>query len=229
MTVATAFASWQRGKDPGAPFDGPSPNLQTLAAYAHDRWKLRSLGIYSRRPVRGGTAWSSHAFGAAVDVGYGPRHGGPTLDVIEAEVIPWMIANSEELGIQRIHLYQRRRYWQAGTGWVEKSPGAGLDWIHVETHPNRWHDNAPTAQRLSEGSQRPEPAPSAPTPPKYPGRPLKRSSTGLNVKRIQTRLGIVADGKFGPQTEAAVKAFQTAHKLTADGIVGPVTWKALVG
>lgn len=229
MTVATAFTSWQRGRDPGAPYDGPSPNLTTLAAYAHDRWHLKNLGIYNRRPIRGGTAWSSHAFGAAVDLGYGPRHGGPTQIVVESEIVQWLIANSAELGIQRIHLYQRRLYWQAGTGWIDKNPGNGLDWIHVETHPDSWHNNAPTAQRLSERPQRPEPAPTAPTPPKYPGRPLKRSSTGLNVKRIQLRLGILADGKYGPQTEAAVKTFQTAHQLTADGIVGPVTWKALIG
>jgi peptidoglycan hydrolase-like protein with peptidoglycan-binding domain len=37
-----------------------------------------------------------------------------------------------------------------------------------------------------------------------------------------------ADGKFGGNTEKAVKAFQTDHPpLVSDGICGPMTWKAI--
>lgn len=229
MTVATKFISWNRGLEPGAPYDGASPNLQALAAYCHGRWKLKSLGIYSRRPIRGGTSWSSHAFGAAVDLGFGERHGGPGIAVLEAEILPWLIANSAELGIQRIHHYQRTRYWEAGRGWVDKSPGQGHDWIHVETTRDAWADASPVRERLLEAPQSPASAPSAPAPPKYPGRPLKRSSTGAAVKLIQTRLGLTADGKFGPQTEAAVKAWQTANALQPDGVVGPATWARMFG
>lgn len=32
------------------------------------------------------------------------------------------------------------------------------------------------------------------------------------------------DGKFGPNTEIAVKQYQMAHGLKADGIIGPKTW-----
>jgi len=53
------------------------------------------------------------------------------------------------------------------------------------------------------------------------------SSRGGEVRIAQRRLGILADGVFGPGTERAVKAFQAAHGLTADGIVGPATWQAL--
>jgi len=48
------------------------------------------------------------------------------------------------------------------------------------------------------------------------------------IKDLQTRLGITADGKYGPNTVAAVKKFQTANKLKADGDAGPNTIAALL-
>ena len=44
---------------------------------------------------------------------------------------------------------------------------------------------------------------------------------------VQARLGIPADGVYGPQTQAAVRAFQSAHGLEVDGVVGPQTLGAL--
>jgi hypothetical protein len=61
----------------------------------------------------------------------------------------------------------------------------------------------------------------------------RRSSAAHNighraaVRALQRRLGIAADGIFGPGTAAAVRRFQRRHGLTADGIVGPATWRAL--
>jgi peptidoglycan hydrolase-like protein with peptidoglycan-binding domain len=49
---------------------------------------------------------------------------------------------------------------------------------------------------------------------------LKVGSKGEDVKKLQTKLGLAADGHFGPGTEAKVKAWQAANGLTADGIVG---------
>lgn len=56
---------------------------------------------------------------------------------------------------------------------------------------------------------------------------LKKGSTGDDVKKLQARLGLAADGVFGSGTEAAVKAWQQQNGLTADGIVGSATWAAL--
>lgn len=56
---------------------------------------------------------------------------------------------------------------------------------------------------------------------------LKVGSKGEDVKKLQAKLGMTADGHFGPGTEAKVKAWQAANGLTADGIVGNGTWSKL--
>jgi putative chitinase len=53
---------------------------------------------------------------------------------------------------------------------------------------------------------------------------LKVGSRGEDVKKLQSKLGLSADGVFGPGTEAAVKKWQSSNGLTADGIVGEGTW-----
>lgn len=52
---------------------------------------------------------------------------------------------------------------------------------------------------------------------------LRRGSKGQAVKNMQAKLGIAADGDFGPGTEAALKKWQAANGLTADGVAGPKT------
>jgi peptidoglycan hydrolase-like protein with peptidoglycan-binding domain len=58
---------------------------------------------------------------------------------------------------------------------------------------------------------------------------LRRGSKGDAVKKIQAKLGLSADGDFGPGTEAALKKWQTANGLTADGVAGPKTLAKLLG
>jgi len=52
---------------------------------------------------------------------------------------------------------------------------------------------------------------------------LKKGSKGEEVKQLQIKLGLAADGVFGPGTEKQLKAWQTKNGLTADGIAGPAT------
>ena len=56
---------------------------------------------------------------------------------------------------------------------------------------------------------------------------LKVGSSGEDVKKLQAKLGLSADGSFGPATAEAVKKWQTANGLGADGIVGDGTWKKM--
>jgi putative chitinase len=58
---------------------------------------------------------------------------------------------------------------------------------------------------------------------------LKVGSKGEDVKQLQAKLGLTADGSFGPNTEKKVKEWQTANGITADGIVGPGTWSKMFG
>jgi peptidoglycan hydrolase-like protein with peptidoglycan-binding domain len=62
---------------------------------------------------------------------------------------------------------------------------------------------------------------------------LTLGSTGLPVRRLQSRMSAVGfdtggvDGRFGPKTEAAVRKLQQDFNLTVDGIVGQQTWNVV--
>jgi len=46
---------------------------------------------------------------------------------------------------------------------------------------------------------------------------------GSGVTALQRKLGIPADGVFGPRTERALRRWQRRHGLAGDGVAGPVT------
>jgi peptidoglycan hydrolase-like protein with peptidoglycan-binding domain len=56
---------------------------------------------------------------------------------------------------------------------------------------------------------------------------LKRGLSGEPVKRLQEKLGVTADGSFGPATEMALKEWQAKHNLASDGVAGPDTFMAM--
>jgi murein DD-endopeptidase MepM/ murein hydrolase activator NlpD len=57
---------------------------------------------------------------------------------------------------------------------------------------------------------------------------LREGSKGERVKKVQSKLGVTADGVFGPLTEKAVKGFQIRHDLTVSGVIDETTWKKVV-
>jgi peptidoglycan hydrolase-like protein with peptidoglycan-binding domain len=66
---------------------------------------------------------------------------------------------------------------------------------------------------------------SVPTPAQV--RDLKIGDKGDDVKALQVKLGITADGIFGLKTKKAVLNIQVKNGLRADGIVGTNTRKIL--
>ena len=100
---------------------------------------------------------------------------------------------------------------------------------------------APRAPGPPQTAARPAPAPPAvvvlPNPAQPSGAfslPTLRRGWGIkpapphkDVVLLQQKLGITADGRFGPGTETAVMTFQRRNGLVADGIVGAKTWTAL--
>lgn len=51
---------------------------------------------------------------------------------------------------------------------------------------------------------------------------------GEDVKTLQAKLGVAADGDFGPKTDKALRQFQREHGLSDDGACGPKTWKIVL-
>jgi cell wall-associated NlpC family hydrolase len=54
-----------------------------------------------------------------------------------------------------------------------------------------------------------------------------KSTGGSGTAALQAKLGIAADGEYGPQTRQAVKDFQARNGLEVDGVAGPATLGAL--
>ncbi len=53
---------------------------------------------------------------------------------------------------------------------------------------------------------------------------LKSGMSGEPVRHLQQKLGLPADGIFGPKTVAALKDFQKKNGLKVDGVAGPDTF-----
>lgn len=151
VVSSTPYYRWSSRSDALAPqYEGCSPALNQLLAYLKGRWGGASLGCHNNRRVSGSTTWSSHAWGAALDYnsagGWGTNFG-PIAD--------FLIAHSEELGINAIHDYRfvggRGRIWKPGIGWVRSNIGGPGDWMHIEVRPSAYSDGRSVDAKLGGG------------------------------------------------------------------------------
>ena len=111
------------------------------------------------------------------------------------------------------------RYYPA-----EAVPQAVQNWLAGNPRPPKAVTTPPTTENptVSISTKKPWPG----------GRSLRMGMrNNINVKAVQARLGIKADGHFGPQTNHHVMDFQRKNPACGpvDGIVGPKTWKVMFG
>lgn len=229
MTIASEFTDWQKKpKAAMAQFTKSSPALVALREYLTSTFGGADLGIYGVRKIRGSLlSWSSHSFGSALDYSYR----GLPREVAE-RIIAFLISNSKELGVQVIHDYLNSRIWKADRagdkngGWKKQrknKEGMGQpwgDWLHIEVNERQWADGRSVLEKLSSDTRR----------------VLKRGDSGEDVKMVQVVLRdkagqiITVDGKFGSQTEMAVRnvqAFISGGKGPITGTVDSEFWKVI--
>lgn len=128
--------------------------------------------------------------------------------------------------------------WQGGAGTFKVEKTAGV-WVYYRA-TQMGEKRGVVAFKERPGAAAPSPAGPIVVTPQGPAvvpasssslalPTLRRGSSGSDVITLQRRLGLTADGKFGPATEAAVIAFQKRNPpLIADGIVGTQTWAVLM-
>lgn len=245
MTVLTKYFNWSSVKV-GAPYNKTSPGLKSIMDFVMKKWSGQNLGTYGVRTVRGGTSTSTHSYGAAWDYRY--SNPGPGRAVLVNEIIPFLINNSKELGVQAIHDYFGCQVWHAGRGWRAQAKGSHggtmgqtwATWVHIEVHPDEWSDGKPVETKLglNIATDVEQPLPEwNPKAGKFALWPLaknkptiKMGSSGDAVRYLQGVIlnkaggGVVVDGGFGSQTDRRVRDLQAFFKLPVDGVVGPKTW-----
>ena len=124
-----------------------SPNIEQILAFLKANWGGANLGIYALRAVSGGTAWSSHAFRAANDWGYGSNEA-------RLAAINFLVTNHEVLKVQMVIDEGFNRIWKSyrveleGPGWKYITIRGG-SWLHYETTLDGWPLATPVATRLA--------------------------------------------------------------------------------
>lgn len=194
---------------------GPTPGAQALMRWIMEEYGpkgAQNWGIYNCRTVRGGATTSIHGEGRALDVGFavGDPHGD--------ELLKKLLPQVGRLGIQAI-IYERRIY-------TALTPG-GRPYTGVAPHYDHLHIELTreAGNRLTYATVK-----SALTPKvwKTGERRLREGAQGADVRWVQTKLGLDADGVFGPRTKSAVQRWRTKQGLPADdGVIGRRAWKAL--
>lgn len=178
-----------------------------------------NLGIYNYRPVRGSTTLSIHAEGRALDVGF-PLVG-TSAHPSGTQLLNTLGRHGKALGIQTI-IWNRAIYSaRSPNGRYYSGVNPHRDHLHIELTRNAGETlNTERIVTVVGGG----------VPVEVQRRTLRLTTpymVGPDVRDVQNRLTVGADGVFGPNTDRAVREFQKSKGLTADGVVGPATWAAL--
>lgn len=246
MAVITKFYNYQTNPN-RYPWDKPPynsclPRPVAIRRYLENRWGLVYLGCHQDRPIKGGESISDHAFGAAPDMRY--QDPGPGLGLLDAEIIPWLIATSAETGVQAIHHYRRSTIWRPpGTqpnrpnghsGWIVQKPGSQMGqtwalWIHVAIHPDFVFDERPIELVVAPGAppQIPPVTPPVITPPVTPPVLIPGQEFKLEVTLSTIRRGSTGSDVKRAQAILANLFGQAAVIGTIDGSFGPRTEDAV--
>lgn len=160
---------------------------------------------YAERPIRGqSVTLSNHASGTAID--------------LDALLHP--LGKRGTWGSDKTRIDARLKTYEGAIRWGENYTGRP-DGMHFEINAG-----AAAVARVADKLRRQSGAPAAaPAGQRFPT--IRQGSQGVAVSAVQKQLRIAVDGKFGPNTRAAVVAFQRSKGLAADGIVGPATYRAL--
>jgi hypothetical protein len=164
----------------------------------------------------------------ALDITHDPAHG------IDSQKIADALTASRDARIKYVISNRRIASGEAGREPWSWRPYGGKNphdrHVHLSVRPDKafYDDRSPWLLDLDvTGKQAGKPV----TRPVNPV--LALGTKGPDVERLQRLLisrgaRIAPDSDFGPKTEAAVRAFQRASGLVADGRVGPYTWAALL-
>lgn len=220
--------------------------LLYFAARFHQ--EVENLGIdattddwgYGKREIRGGTGWSNHAGGCAIDLNSTrhPQHKRGTFSTSQyarMRQISYDLTNAAGAQVLRL-----------GIDWSDNS----VDEMHAEIKPGGANDGscARAAAAIRAGRVPNVPAElrtgGAATPVTSNAWPLKITQwygaggvlTGDGLRHAQVRLnavlgaGLMTDGQYGPKTKAAIAEYQRRFlpiRVRRRGLLGRVTWTRL--
>jgi predicted chitinase len=153
-------------------------------------------------------------------------------DIGHPEVVddPDLVSNDPNIGMAMSVAYIRRNF--RGTGFDAMMASVGNNTADIAATKRSYFAQFMATHEFDVGASGAAPgvadAAAAPPTGQLGAHVLRQDSPFHDeVALLQTKLGIAADGNYGPATIAAVAAFQKAHGLTVYGIAGQQTLAAL--
>lgn len=216
----------------------------TVLLYVARRWFFevrhytQADGVWGFEPrqIVGGSGWSNHAGGVAIDLCSRAFPRGASN-----------MTNAERANARKIISDVNGFAGQTVLDWGGEWSGVTKDEMHTQLTGNVSRTAlAVAAQHITKPA--PKPTSAYPLPAKWvfgaPGANVgsvgainaihgngdAQAKYRSHIRRIQAKVGATADGYYGPNTASKVRAWQKAHgkgKVSQSGMVGPATWKLM--